>query len=352
VLPSVLDVIVEVVGMHIQGRRFSDEELDARIGAAREGNQGRGQRRQIGTIAVLPLVGIIAHRAYMVNDISGPRGTSTEAFGASFRAALADPEIDGIAIDVQSPGGSVFGVPELADLIHESRGKKPITVIANALAASAAYWIGSQGDELVVTPSGEVGSVGVLAVHEDFSRMAEQEGVKVTYVYAGQYKVEGNPFEPLGAEARRYLQSRVDTYYDQFVKALARGRGVAQKVVRDAFGQGRMVGAEEAVKLGMADRVETFEAALERLARKIARSSSGARAEVGAGGTAAAAPGAGSAGAEAAPQAEERATCPATPSPAEAEARPEGAAPSEPALDEGDRDRRRRRLRLATAARG
>jgi len=276
ILPSAMDVLVEVLARRVDGRRFSAEEIAQRLSAARQGDPATEQPG----IARLQLFGLMAHRMNQVDDISGPGGTSTEVFGTAFRRALADPQISGIVLDVNSPGGSVHGVPELGQLVYESRGAKPIVAVANAMAASAAYWVASQADELVVTPSGEVGSVGVLAVHEDWSKADEQDGLKVTYVHAGRFKIEGNPDEPLGDEARTYLQARVDEYYDQFVRAVARGRGVAQKAVREEFGEGRMVGAERAVKLGMADRVETIEATIQRLSKRVNRSGSRAEADV------------------------------------------------------------------------
>jgi len=107
----------------------------------------------------------------------------------------------------------------------------------------------------VVTPSGEVGSIGVFAIHQDMSAALDQLGVKITLIAAGKYKTEGNPFEPLGEEAMEAVQGRINDYYDMFTRAVARGRGVRQADVISGFGEGRVVGAEQAVRLGMADRV-------------------------------------------------------------------------------------------------
>jgi ClpP class serine protease len=130
---------------------------------------------------------------------------------------------------------------------------------------AAAYWIASAADELVVTPSGQVGSIGVFAAHEDISKAAEMQGVKVTLISAGQYKTEGNPFEPLSAEARAAMQKDVNTFGDMFVNAVARNRGVGAYSVKAGFGQGRMVMAQDAVKASMADRVATLDETLARL---------------------------------------------------------------------------------------
>lgn len=212
---------------------------------------------------MLPLIGTIVQRADMFTDVSG--AASVQRFTEKFRAALADPQVGSIVIDVDSPGGQVSGVEELSAEIFNARGQKRIVAVANSLAASAAYWIATAADEVVVTPSGEVGSIGVFAVHEDISGMLEQAGVKVNLVSAGKYKTEANPFEPLGEEARASIQGRVDEYYDQFVSAVARNRGVKRSDVRGGFGEGRVVGAKQAVSLGMADRVATLDETINKL---------------------------------------------------------------------------------------
>lgn len=223
----------------------------------------RSAARNPGSIAVLPLFGVVSQRMNLMTDTSG--GTSTEAFGAGFRQAVSDPNVKAIVLDVDSPGGGVFGVDELSREIYESRKQKKVVAVANSLAASAAYWIGSAADEFVVTPGGEVGSIGVFAAHTDFSQYEEKMGVKTTLISAGKYKVEGNELEPLSDEARTAIQSRVDEYYGMFVKALARNRGVSQQEVRNGYGEGRVVGAQAALKLGMVDRIATLDETLERL---------------------------------------------------------------------------------------
>jgi ClpP class serine protease len=133
--------------------------------------------------------------------------------------------------------------------------------------ASAAYYIGSAADEVVVTPGGEVGSIGVFMAHQDLSAALEQEGVKITLISAGKFKTEANPFESLSDEAKAALQKTVNVYYESFVNAVAKGRDAKASEVRNGYGQGRMVTAKEAVLLGMADRIETLDETIGRLAR-------------------------------------------------------------------------------------
>lgn len=272
ILPAKLAEIVAVAKRHAAGVQLSAEEIEAVKAAARKPDVRAGG----GAVAVLPLFGSIFPRANLMTEMSG--ATSAERFATLFRSALADPDVASIVIDVDSPGGAVSGVPELADLIFGARGQKPVVAVANHLAASAAYWVATAADELVVTPSGEVGSIGVFAAHEDWSRAYDQAGVTVNLVSAGKYKTEANPYEPLGEEARAAIQGRVNDYYGMFTQAVARQRGVKVGDVRDGFGEGRVVGAREAVRLGMADRIGTLDETIVRVARS--RGSSGPRADL------------------------------------------------------------------------
>jgi signal peptide peptidase SppA len=211
-----------------------------------------------GGIAVVPVYGILTKRG-------GFFATSTDGLSRMVETAAASPRIGAIVLDVDSPGGSVVGLPEFADAVYSVRGVKPVIGVANALAASAAYWSITSADQVVVTPSGDVGSVGVYSMHLDFSEALRKEGIAVSLVYAGKYKVEGNPFEPLDAEARAELQRRVDLVYAQFISALSRNRNIPRSVVRDTFGEGRIVPAASAVRLGMADQTDTLDSVLRRM---------------------------------------------------------------------------------------
>jgi capsid assembly protease len=219
----------------------------------------------LGSVAILPVFGTISQRMNMLSSFSG--GTSTELLARDLRNALADPQVSTILLRIDSPGGSVYGVQEIADEIFKARSKKRIVAHADSLAASAAYWIGSQADEFYVTPSGEVGSIGVVAMHVDYSKMLGDAGVNVTYIHAGAYKVEGNPYEPLGDEARDFQQSRVNDYHRQFVSAVARGRGVTISTVAKTFGQGRTYGADQALAARMVDGIKPFDTTIAALAK-------------------------------------------------------------------------------------
>lgn len=259
IVPSVLETILGVMQARLDGVRLTADELQAKVGD----RTGRPEAQRVGSVAILPLHGVLSQRMNLFAEISG--GTSTEVFGQQLRATLADPEVSAVVLDVDSPGGSVFGVEELAQLVYQARGDKPIVAVADSLAASAAYWVAAQADQLVVSPSGQVGSIGVFAVHEDRSKANETAGVKHTLVKAGRLKAAGNEFEPLGEDAQAVMQSNIDEYYDLFVRAVARGRGVAPSAVRAGYGEGAALPARPALTAGMVDRIETLSDVVTRL---------------------------------------------------------------------------------------
>lgn len=212
-----------------------------------------------GAIAVLPLQGVLRQKgSTFMDELFGDGGASTERFAANIRRLAADDSIGTIVLDVHSPGGEVFGTAEAADAVFEARSSKKIVAVVNSMAASAAYWIASQAHEIIATPSSLTGSIGVFAVHEDISQMAERIGVKITLISAGKFKTEGNEFEPLTDEAKAAIQHIVDEHYGQFVAAVARGRKVSQSAVRAGYGQGRVLTANDAVKAGLVDRIGTL----------------------------------------------------------------------------------------------
>jgi signal peptide peptidase SppA len=246
----------------IAGAAFTGAELHADLGIPtpeqRQSNQAPAR------IAVIPVYGLIDQHPQSM-------GMSTEQVGARFDAALARSDVDGILLDVDSPGGTVSGVPELAAKIFAGRGTKPILALANSLAASAGYWIAAAADEVWVTPSGQVGSIGVYMIHEDWSAALEQQGVKMTPISYGKFKLEGAEFEPLSEEALAFRQARVDEIGAWFTKDVARFRNDTPAAVRAGYGQGRVLGARQAIEAKLADKVGTFDEAIARLAKRTGR---------------------------------------------------------------------------------
>jgi signal peptide peptidase SppA len=253
-----LDTIVGILRQRAAGITLTVEEIRARLGAAAPAPQPQAGQ----AVGVLRLMGVIAPRMNLMVEVSG--GTSLDIFLTRFRELRDDPSVASIVLDVDSPGGSVYGVPEAADEILRARSVKPITAVVNPEAGSAALWIASAASEFVITPSGMVGSLGVYAMHEDWSKANELLGVKPTYVSAGAYKVEGHPDAPLSDEARAFLQTQVDAVYGSFLKAVAKHRNVPVAKARSDFGEGRMLLAADAKAAGLVDRVATFDEVLAR----------------------------------------------------------------------------------------
>jgi signal peptide peptidase SppA len=271
--PAKLSELLAVLAYHAAGHAFTPDEIRARIGAG----GGSSSPAKRGGIAIIPIRGVIANRMGSLDESSG--GTSAERIGAILAQVAADPSIGTIIYDIDSPGGTVPGVSELAAQMFALRGAKKQIAQINDTAASAAYWLASQADELVSIPSGAAGSIGVFTAHEDLSKALAQEGIDVTLISAGKFKVEGNPFEPLTDETRAFLQGRVDEAYAQFVKDVARGRGVTQTAVREGYGQGRALDAPDALKAGLIDSIGTMDDTIGRVVG--AKPAGAARAEGG-----------------------------------------------------------------------
>lgn len=252
----------EIAGFLMLKARGGDVSADdlARITKTQE----RAVAKSDGDVAILPVYGTISQRMNLMSEFSG--GTSTQMLAAQFRAALAAPNVKAIVFDHNSPGGTVAGTGELAAEILDSRGVKPIIAQVNSLSASGSYWLASMADEIVVTPGGEAGSVGVYRIHEDITKMLDNAGIQPSIIRSegSPYKVADSGLEPLSTDARDHIQQRVNQTYDRMVRSIADGRGTTLTAVRDRFGQGRMFGAEELVDRGMADRIDTLEGTIER----------------------------------------------------------------------------------------
>lgn len=221
-----------------------------------------------GKVALIPIYGVLANKMDAFAAMSG--GTSYQSIKKALHSALANEDVKAIVLDIDSPGGEVTGCQELATEIRNLRGgDKPIIAQVNALAASAAYWIASSADEIVVTPSGRAGSIGVYTAHDDVSAAMEKRGIKRTYISAGKNKVEGNETEPLGKDTLAHIQDGVNQSYNRFLADVALGRGTTVGKVEDGYGQGRVYYAEALIDRGMADRIATLDETLVRFGADI-----------------------------------------------------------------------------------
>ena len=270
--PEALRVVVEVLERRMDGTLLTEDEIAAALaasGRAAQAAAGADSLAMQRAVAVVPIRGMLAPRMNLVTQMSG--GAAVEHVRRQVRAANARPDVDTIVLDIDSPGGQVGGVPELAADLRAAETR--VVAVANGLMGSAAYWIASGADEIVVTPSGEVGSIGVAMIHTDRSQQSEKTGVRITLLTAGAGKDDGNPFEPLSEAARERIQARIDARYEQFVADIVTGRQAAGKAVtaatvRDEW-QADVYLTAAAVERGLADRIATLEETIDRSAGSV-----------------------------------------------------------------------------------
>jgi signal peptide peptidase SppA len=201
-------------------------------------------------VAILPVTGPLFRYANIFTSISG--ATSYELIAKDFRIALDNPQIKAIILDIDSPGGEVNGVSELSSMIHEARGKKPIIAYASGDAASGAYWIASAADEIVVSETSALGSIGVVGMYR-----ADDENNKTIEIVSSQ-----SPHKRLDVssdEGRIRLQARIDSMADVFINAIARHRNIDPQTILSDYGGGDVMIGQHAVSAGMADRIGSLE---------------------------------------------------------------------------------------------
>jgi len=224
----------------------------------------RGLARQTGSVALIPVHGVLVPHAGFLARLFGSVGT--DQIAQAITRAASDSGVKAIVLDVNSPGGMTRGMHEIADVVFAARQAKPVVSIANHVAASAAYWLAGQATEMVSAPHGLIGAVGTLMTHRDFSAELERVGITVTHVHAGARKTEGAPEEPLSESARQTMQDIVDDAYGYFTEDVARGRGVDVGVVTgEGYGEGAAFAARDAQTRGLIDRIETTEQLFARL---------------------------------------------------------------------------------------
>ncbi len=255
------------IGAMIKGESRSDTQV-------KEALTGDGETQALDSNPVIVPGGrgskataFVSIRGVALYDLEWqPYAFSTLLLARRINVLAADPEIGQIILNIDSPGGTVTGVPEAADAIFAARKVKPVIAIVNPLAASAAYWLASQATEIIAVPSAEVGSIGVWMLHMDHSGMFNEIGINPTFIFAGEFKIEGNPFEPLSEAAAENLQGEVDQINRDFIKAVARGRDVSvAKAGGPDFGKGRTMSAIKAKAGKMIDRIATADRAVKML---------------------------------------------------------------------------------------
>lgn len=252
VLPSKLDAIIAGLGPRLLGLG-DDHQPDGRLFTTATGEYAKPGYRVMGNIAVIDVFGVLAHRGRMEADSSYVMGY--QEVSRRLDAALGDNRVKGIVLQLDTPGGEANGAFDMADAIQAAGKIKPVWAAASDHALSAGYLIASAASRIAVSQSGSVGSIGVVMRHMDMSQAAAKEGVRVTYIQAGDKKTLGNPFEPLSEAARHELQGKVDALYGLFVESVSARRGLAVQAVRET--QAGIYDGAAALDVKLADLIAT-----------------------------------------------------------------------------------------------
>lgn len=213
----------------------------------------------------IPVMGVLLNRfGYQF----GRWATGYTYIEKALQRGLADGNVKAIAFVCDSPGGEVAGCFELCDKIFEARGEKPLRAFSADHAYSAAFAIASSASDISVTRSGGVGSVGVVTAHVEYSEMLKEWGIKVTFIFAGKHKVDGNSYEKLPESVKSRIQERTNRIYGEFTGMVARNRAMDEKAVRDT--EALKYDANEAVEIGFADRVGALDEEMSIFSEEVA----------------------------------------------------------------------------------
>ncbi|SAK69536.1 peptidase S49 [Caballeronia pedi] len=259
--------IVNLTVNGTQPKLMDDDGISASTQMASAPDRRRAVVADTG-LDIIPVSGILVSRSAHLNACEPM--TSYEGLRSSVNQAAADPAVEHIILDIDSTGGTSTGAFELANDIRAATKLKPITAIVNFSAFSGGYLIAAAASNVIVSQTSGVGSIGVIAKHLDVSKRDEQQGIKVTSVFAGGRKNDLTPHEPLSDQSLERLTSMVQTNYVQFVDAIAQFRGLTTQAVKDT--QAGVFFGKDGVAAGLADSVETPQAAVNRIASEIGAS--------------------------------------------------------------------------------
>lgn len=211
-------------------------------------------------VAIIPVTGPLFRYANLFTMISG--ASSYELIARDFTTALENPQIKGIILDIDSPGGEVNGVSELSNMVFAARGKKPVVAYASGDAASGAYWIASAADEIVVSETSALGSIGVVGMYQGKSGKSGKlaEAVEIVSSQSPHKRLD-----PTTDDGRSRLQIRIDSMADVFIETIARNRNVSAENVQNHYGGGDVMIGAKAVSAGLADRVGSLEGLIAEL---------------------------------------------------------------------------------------
>ena len=257
--PRITGRQLRVAGIEVAPHELAHAALPARAGILTNGLAEQYQRdghtpfAMIDGVAVIQISGVLVHRGAWIGQSSGQ--TSYEGIAAQIAAAVADPAVRGIAVEIDSFGGEVAGVFDLADAIRAARGAKPVWSFVAEHAFSAGFALASQADRIILPRTGAVGSIGVVVMHADLSGQLSDAGVTVTLIHSGAHKVDGNPYAPLPDPVRARIQAEIDSIRTLFAETVAAGRGRRLTVEAALATEAECYRGADAVSAGLADEV-------------------------------------------------------------------------------------------------
>ena len=263
---TMLREICRIYDNHLDGKTPDLHVIEAALGRPLANEQPKEYELAPGGVAIIPIDGVIAKKMDLFMQISG--GASIERVTGMVKDALADPQVRAIMLKIDSPGGAVDGVFELAEMIYNARDEKPIIALAYGTMASAAYLIGAAASAVYATDVATlVGSIGVVSVHRDTSVKDAQSGIVTTEIYRGRYKrlvTSG----PLTDEARLHMEEKVDYFYTLFVDQVARYRGVSAETVLATMSTdvNDLFIGQQAADAGLVDGILGIDAAITKAA--------------------------------------------------------------------------------------
>ncbi|MEA3279726.1 MAG: signal peptide peptidase SppA [Thermodesulfobacteriota bacterium] len=258
IAPEKLAEIRAIYQAHIRGDKIDIKAIEEQLAIAIGDKKERGEYDIINGVAIIPVKGVVSKRPSLFSFFFSRASTTDIAI--MFKDALMNDEIEAILLDIDSPGGTVDGTQELAELIYSSRGQKPIIVYTDGMMASAAYYIGAAADKIYISGDmPDIGSIGVAMMHLDYSKSDEKYGFKETDIYAGKYKRITSGNKPLSEEGEAYLQDQVDYVYSIFVNDVAKYRGTTVDDVLKNMADGKIFIGRQALNAGLVDGVSTFD---------------------------------------------------------------------------------------------
>lgn len=224
----------------------------------------QSQTETFGSVGVINVDGLLQRREDNLMQFTG--GAAVEFIGQVFGTMLKNPRVSSIVLRFDSMGGDFQAVPEVAKRIYEARGRKPIIAHADGWMSGSAYWLASAAAKIVATPSSPgIGGLGFVTIHFDHSKLLEKEGIEVTLLSSSPRKTDANPYQPLSAEAKADIESKLAVWETWMASDISTYRGVGLNRVMQDFGQGRVMLSEDAKEAKLVDSIESFAELIARL---------------------------------------------------------------------------------------